>query len=1684
MLFNYFYNQRGFIALFKLLLVTSLFCSSESARAQLFKQDFTSPFTTSSGAILASGIYCGTPPTNTQFNSIGSSGPGAIFEFPSATNQLNFTRTADRVAFARSTDFAPIPTTLMYRFDLSVSGNSVASTNGAQFQIGFGFSPTSLNLETDVNTHSRIGINWTANAGEFSIRNSNNSASSVNFAGTQTVTWVVNNSDVALTYMGPDGIVQSLANDRDDVWIGKTLVFNEMAAVTAVRWLRNLKFTFLSGAATISFDNFLVDPIPIVTSGPAQTFCGGNNPTVANLVGNGINLKWYSALSGGTELTQTTALATGTYFVSQSPNGFESLRTPVSVGVIAAITNNTIGNAQTICIGSTPVALTGGIPIGGTGTYTYLWEVAPSSSGPFTTTLIETANFSPPALAGNQWYRRQVFSGICSSASLPVGITIQPLATVSAGAAIAAVAQGGTSMTLGGSFSGSATGAVWSATSGTFSNNAGSTPGTATFTASATSPASVTLTIRSTGGVCPVVSGSKIISVTPVNNQSLTGVVNRYAVVIGPDIIPVGSINCTLAAGESSQFARGDRAIIIQMKGASVSLPTSPTDITYGYISDMGNSGSHEFLYIDSVKGDRIRFRKSLLKAYNTSGLVQLIRIPQYTGNFTVRNSTSVSAIKLIRKGMGYTPNTTITTGFTITPTSGGSGLQIRALTDNLGQISEVQVLSAGTGYNRAPTITMPNPTVAPFNLESYKAKAVAITGLTGMQWNGKKGGLLVFEINGNLILQDSIKMSGMGFAGGMIGDKGSLTATCGVSTAYGLNWTNISRAGQKGEGIAVIPENVQRGRGRYATGGGGGMEPEGGGGGGANWQDGGRGGSSSYVIFANSRCSTSVTGCDQWITRGGLGGGTNPTIPVGFRNALRANSYFHTPIAFTRIFLGGGGGGGHALNNVTGLQDGGAGGYGGGIVIIQANDLKSNNFRILANGEKGENTSTGDGAGGGGAGGAILLKINNYSDVLVGRVNAGNGGDANSIICDAGFGSYTDRLRFFGAGGGGGGGVLWLSQSDLEVTPLAEGSNLRQSNQGSNNDPTNNSAQKGGTARSQSLLLFVENSPIVNAVLTVGSGITNPSFPSLKVASEWISMVGTTEKDVTILMGRNNIPTGAESNQILFNSGSSTSGSALKNITIKPYFPGASVINQNEAGKEGSIIINGLESLTLEDVKLNDSKDGLRNRIIVQNGSKLILSSVEGKSNIMASKNGENEILIQSLKLNGSLDIGENQKLSIQKSLTLQGSGSENASIILKSKSNFLLKDNALLNLDGAHWINNGASALSFGSNSKLQLSGTAVQQKIGGSSATNFENVYVSSTGNILIEKDIQAKSWVQTSNAVVNHGQNMIAITEKIQTGSGKFVGTKEGKVSISGGQKPVEIAGQFYSLEMNAPQNANAVGNIQVDHRLILNEGRIDLNNHDISIKSTESAAVSASANSWINGKMKRNVLAGQFYQFPVGSSNTQEIAAVQIHKTENGLSEIEAFYQEDAKISKLNKTDGFEKVQNQGKWAIKPNQGSAQFDLSLLPSQVYFPGEGKVLGKSSAQSTWSLVHSNSKSTKSQSDGSVNQTGVQTFGEFSIGRKTEITHSGEKFSNLNTTKPTLCMIENEGKKFEIQGGDQDVSSLRIIANDGKTFNQTVSSSSRIIDLTNRPTGVYLVEMIGENGEKTRQRIVLRD
>jgi len=156
--------------------------------------------------------------------------------------------------------------------------------------------------------------------------------------------------------------------------------------------------------------------------------------------------------------------------------------------------------------------------------YNYSWTASSANAGlPAGAGTASAGNASisvTPTQPGSYTYTATAVNAAtgCASATgtttASVTVSLQP--AVNVGGAVATICQGGTSAALGGSYSNNATGAVWSdgGAGGSFANNTGSTPGTATYTAASNAPASVTLTLTSTGGTCGTTFASKSIAVT------------------------------------------------------------------------------------------------------------------------------------------------------------------------------------------------------------------------------------------------------------------------------------------------------------------------------------------------------------------------------------------------------------------------------------------------------------------------------------------------------------------------------------------------------------------------------------------------------------------------------------------------------------------------------------------------------------------------------------------------------------------------------------------------------------------------------------------------------------------------------------------------------------------------------------------------------------------------------------------------------------------------------------------------------------------------------------------------------------------------------------------------------------------------------------------------------------------
>ncbi|SFQ65507.1 Ig-like domain-containing protein [Flavobacterium akiainvivens] len=160
-----------------------------------------------------------------------------------------------------------------------------------------------------------------------------------------------------------------------------------------------------------------VNAIPAAPMAAAQAFC--ESGTVSNLVvTTGTSVQWYAAQTGGTALAGTAALATGTYYASQTVNGCESTRTAVAV-TVNAIPAAPTAAAQAFC---------------GSGTISNLVVTTGTAVQWYATQTGGTALAGTAALTSGTYYASQTVNG-CESARTAVAVTVNTLPAAPAAAA-------------------------------------------------------------------------------------------------------------------------------------------------------------------------------------------------------------------------------------------------------------------------------------------------------------------------------------------------------------------------------------------------------------------------------------------------------------------------------------------------------------------------------------------------------------------------------------------------------------------------------------------------------------------------------------------------------------------------------------------------------------------------------------------------------------------------------------------------------------------------------------------------------------------------------------------------------------------------------------------------------------------------------------------------------------------------------------------------------------------------------------------------------------------------------------------------------------------------------------------------------------------------------------------------
>lgn len=85
--------------------------------------------------------------------------------------------------------------------------------------------------------------------------------------------------------------------------------------------------------------------------------------------------------------------------------------------------------------------------------------------------------------------------------------------------------------------------------------------------------------------------------------------------------------NAEITVVNSSGFAIADKVLIIQMQGAVVNTSNSSS---FGNVTDYNGAGAYETATVCWVNGNQVIFENQMLNNYDPSGIVQVIKIPQY----------------------------------------------------------------------------------------------------------------------------------------------------------------------------------------------------------------------------------------------------------------------------------------------------------------------------------------------------------------------------------------------------------------------------------------------------------------------------------------------------------------------------------------------------------------------------------------------------------------------------------------------------------------------------------------------------------------------------------------------------------------------------------------------------------------------------------------------------------------------------------------------------------------------------------------------------------------------------------------------------------------------------------------------------------------------------------------------
>nr|MCU0422581.1 hypothetical protein [Bacteroidia bacterium] len=359
----------------------------------------------------------------------------------------------------------------VYNNSISIDGVSLNTTNAQYSACIANFGATNVEIVNNILRNAQTGFtgskSYTLYLSTGTVTNASNNA--LFASGGNSVLALVGTTDyttlsalqTATSAHANSFTVNPVYQDTNNNLTPSSCILNNRGVVLA-DVTNDLNGVTRSGTPDIGAIEFTPSTIAAPSVTTPVTFC--KNVSSAPLTATGSNtLLWFMSASGGigsniAPTPSTTTAGSTSFFVADSSvvSGCISSRSQIVVNVSDSIYNNTIASTpQTICAGSTPSALTGSTPAGGTGTYTYTWLSSTTSA---TTGFVaasgtnNTQNYTPAALTQNTWFRRVVTSGSCSAdTTLALAITVNTAIASNTASGTQTICSGSTPTVLTGS---------------------------------------------------------------------------------------------------------------------------------------------------------------------------------------------------------------------------------------------------------------------------------------------------------------------------------------------------------------------------------------------------------------------------------------------------------------------------------------------------------------------------------------------------------------------------------------------------------------------------------------------------------------------------------------------------------------------------------------------------------------------------------------------------------------------------------------------------------------------------------------------------------------------------------------------------------------------------------------------------------------------------------------------------------------------------------------------------------------------------------------------------------------------------------------------------------------------------------------------------------------------------------